>query len=105
LDDNLPDGDTVADDDAAGDGVEEMAAAEATAQRVGNDSFTGTAASRQRSQRRLQRQRRRLLQAGSLASILQADSVWAEGFSGQGVRMGVFDTGIKGDHPDVKNIV
>ncbi len=34
----------------------------------------------------------------------QLYTLWAW-FSGQGVRMGVFDTGIKGDHPDVKNIV
>lgn len=39
------------------------------------------------------------------SSLLQADKVWAEGFRGQGVKMGVFDTGIKGDHPDVKHIV
>jgi membrane-bound transcription factor site-1 protease len=62
-------------------------------QRVANDSFTPT--------------RRRLLQAPgqTLASILQADAVWAQGFRGQGVKMGVFDTGIRGDHPDVKHIV
>jgi membrane-bound transcription factor site-1 protease len=51
------------------------------------------------------RRRRRLLQQGTLASILQADTLWAQGFAGQGVKMGVFDTGIKGDHPDVKHIV
>ena len=63
-------------------------------QRVANDSFTPAS-------------RRRLLQAPgqSLASILQADAVWAQGFRGQGVKMGVFDTGIRGDHPDVKHIV
>lgn len=51
------------------------------------------------------RRRRRLQQAQTLASILQADAVWAQGFKGAGVKMGVFDTGIKGDHPDVKHIV
>jgi membrane-bound transcription factor site-1 protease len=62
-------------------------------QRVANDSFTPA--------------RRRLLQAPgqTLATILQADLVWAQGFRGQGVKMGVFDTGIRGDHPDVKHIV
>jgi membrane-bound transcription factor site-1 protease len=69
-------------------------------QRVANDTLAsgGSAAARRR---------RVLLQAGghTLASILGADSLWAQGFRGQGVRMGVFDTGIRGDHPDVKNIV
>lgn len=52
------------------------------------------------------RRRRQLLQGGrTLATILQADTVWAQGFKGQGVKMGVFDTGIKGNHPDVKHIV
>lgn len=44
------------------------------------------------------------LLAGSIV-LPQADKVWAQGFKGQGVKMGVFDTGIKGDHPDVKHIV
>ena len=65
--------------------------------RVANDTFVGD--SRQR--------RRSLLQMGghTLASILMADKLWEEGFKGQGVKMGVFDTGIRGDHPDVKHIV
>lgn len=40
----------------------------------------------------------------SVTSLLSADQLWQEGFSGQGVRMGVFDTGIREDHPHVKHI-
>lgn len=66
--------------------------------RVANDTFTAAASAARR---------RRLQQAPgqTLASILQADQIWAQGFRGQGVKMGVFDTGIRGDHPDVKHIV
>lgn len=72
--------------------------APAGAQRVANDTVaSGSGAG--------QRRRRALLQSGTLASILAADKVWEQGFKGQGVKMGVFDTGIKGDHPDVKHIV
>lgn len=48
--------------------------------------------------------RRRLSQTKDLATTLGADALWAKGYRGQGVRMGVFDTGIKEDHPDVKHI-
>lgn len=40
----------------------------------------------------------------SVTSLLNADQLWQEGFAGQGVRMGVFDTGIREDHPHVKRI-
>jgi membrane-bound transcription factor site-1 protease len=30
--------------------------------------------------------------------------VWEKGFSGTGIKMGVFDTGIKENHPDVEHI-
>lgn len=40
----------------------------------------------------------------SVTSLLSADQLWQEGFAGQGVRMGVFDTGIREDHPHVKHI-
>lgn len=35
---------------------------------------------------------------------LGANRLWEQGFKGQGIKMGVFDTGIRGDHPHVKNI-
>lgn len=85
---------------------EEEELADALSARIGNDTFTPESSQQRRLRRRLQgRRRRQLLQQGTLASILQADSLWAQGFRGQGVKMGVFDTGIKGDHPDVKHIV
>lgn len=40
----------------------------------------------------------------SVTSLLNAEQLWQEGFVGKGVRMGVFDTGIREDHPHVKNI-
>ena len=56
------------------------------------------------SQEYMQHQRRLHLQRSSITSIFGADQLWAEGFRGRGVRMGVFDTGIRSDHPHVKNI-
>ena len=47
---------------------------------------------------------RRLLAANSVTSVSGAPELWAAGFKGQGVKMGVFDTGIRLDHPHVKNI-
>lgn len=35
---------------------------------------------------------------------MQAEKLWEKGYHGQTVRMGVFDTGIRQDHPHVKNI-
>ncbi len=52
----------------------------------------------------LHHQRRLQLQRSTITSMFGADQLWAEGFKGQGVRMGVFDTGIRSDHPHVKNI-
>lgn len=36
--------------------------------------------------------------------MFSADQLWEQGFRGAGVKMGVFDTGIRSDHPHVKNI-
>jgi len=75
------------------------------------DGFTekaieGTSTTALQNETRSQRQRRRrLLQSShNLASVLKVRKIWAEGHQGEGVRMGVFDTGIQEDHPDVKNI-
>uniref|UniRef100_A0A061RBV8 Membrane-bound transcription factor site-1 protease n=1 Tax=Tetraselmis sp. GSL018 TaxID=582737 RepID=A0A061RBV8_9CHLO len=43
-------------------------------------------------------------QQNSVTSLFQADKLWSHGFKGQKVKMGVFDTGIRKDHPHVKNI-
>ena len=69
------------------------------AQRLGNDTLASVAA----------RRRRLAAAAGgpggqTLPVLLGADKLWEQGYRGQTVRMGVFDTGIRGDHPHVKNI-
>lgn len=47
----------------------------------------------------------RSLQGGSeMVDRLQPHFLWEKGFSGQGITMGVFDTGIKENHPDVEYI-
>eukprot|EP00210_Caulerpa_lentillifera_P002967 g2833.t1 len=40
----------------------------------------------------------------SLTKSIGAPEIWKYGFSGSKVRVGVFDTGIRADHPHVKNI-
>ena len=52
----------------------------------------------------IDRNRRKLQQTHSLPEAVRAVDVWNHGYSGKGVKVGVFDTGIKKDHPDVKNI-
>lgn len=47
---------------------------------------------------------RHLLQRQGVPLMFSADKLWEQGFRGQGVKMGVFDTGIRADHPHVKNI-
>lgn len=49
-------------------------------------------------------QRRQLLSKNSVTAAFSAQSLWAAGYLGKGVKMGVFDTGIRQDHPHVKNI-
>lgn len=39
-----------------------------------------------------------------ITSLFQADKLWAKGFSGAKVRMAVFDTGVRADHPHFRNI-
>lgn len=39
-----------------------------------------------------------------VAAALHAPDLWARGITGAGVRVGIFDTGVKGDHPHIKNI-
>ena len=47
---------------------------------------------------------RHLLTKNSVTAAFSAQSLWAAGYLGKGVKMGVFDTGIRDDHPHVKNI-
>lgn len=37
-----------------------------------------------------------------ITSALNADSIWSMGFTGQGIRVAVFDTGLSEDHPHFK---
>lgn len=49
-------------------------------------------------------QRRLLLSQNSVTARFEAQKLWEQGFAGAKVKMGVFDTGIRADHPHVKNI-
>mmetsp|Transcript_40415 Transcript_40415/g.102302 ORF Transcript_40415/g.102302 Transcript_40415/m.102302 type:complete len:1225 (-) Transcript_40415:14-3688(-) len=40
----------------------------------------------------------------SVTKLFEADKLWAAGYKGAGIRMGVFDTGVRSDHPAVKNV-
>ena len=40
----------------------------------------------------------------TVTSLFHAELLWNQGFHGELVKMGVFDTGIRPDHPHVKNI-
>lgn len=48
--------------------------------------------------------RRLLSDRSSVVDLFKAELLWKEGFRGELVKMGVFDTGIRLDHPHVKNI-
>lgn len=49
-------------------------------------------------------QRRLLLSQNSVTARFEAHKLWDEGYAGSKVKVGVFDTGIRADHPHVKNI-
>jgi membrane-bound transcription factor site-1 protease len=42
--------------------------------------------------------------APGVAAALDAPALWERGITGAGVRVGIFDTGVRGDHPHIKNI-
>lgn len=48
--------------------------------------------------------RRLLLQRSQITSMFGAEKLWAKGFTGAKVRMAVFDTGVRADHPHFRNI-
>ena len=48
--------------------------------------------------------RRALHGRGTVTSLMGAEALWKQGFSGKGVRVGVFDTGIQENHPHIRNI-
>ncbi|KXZ49150.1 hypothetical protein GPECTOR_23g78 [Gonium pectorale] len=41
---------------------------------------------------------------GTVPAMLEADKLWKQGFTGKGVRVGIFDTGISPSHPHIRNI-
>ncbi|GMH39212.1 hypothetical protein BSKO_07110 [Bryopsis sp. KO-2023] len=45
-----------------------------------------------------------LMEKPSFASVLKAEKVWDQGYSGKKVKVGIFDTGVRKDHPHIKNI-
>lgn len=49
-------------------------------------------------------QRRLLLSQNSVTARFEAEKLWQQGYNGAKVKVGVFDTGIRADHPHVKNI-
>lgn len=48
--------------------------------------------------------RRLLLQRPQVTSLLGAERLWKRGFTGKKVKMAIFDTGIRSDHPHFRNI-
>lgn len=48
--------------------------------------------------------RQLLLSQSSVTARFEAEKLWQQGYNGAKVKVGVFDTGIRADHPHVKNI-
>ncbi|CAD7696955.1 unnamed protein product [Ostreobium quekettii] len=40
----------------------------------------------------------------SLTGLFEANKIYSLGYTGQNVKVGVFDTGVRGDHPHIRNI-
>ncbi|XP_024964331.1 subtilisin-like protease SBT6.1 isoform X1 [Cynara cardunculus var. scolymus] len=49
-------------------------------------------------------QRHLLSQKSQVTSLFGADALWSKGYTGAKVRMAIFDTGIRSDHPHFRNI-
>lgn len=47
---------------------------------------------------------RMLLQRSQVTSMFGAETLWSQGFTGAKVKMAIFDTGIRSDHPHFRNI-
>ena len=41
---------------------------------------------------------------GQINSLYKPEDVWKDGHTGKGIRVGIFDTGVRDDHPDLRNI-
>lgn len=44
------------------------------------------------------------LQRSQVTSLFGADALWSKGYTGAKVKMAIFDTGIRSDHPHFRNI-
>ncbi|XP_031385524.1 subtilisin-like protease SBT6.1 isoform X1 [Punica granatum] len=45
-----------------------------------------------------------LMQRSQVTSLFGADALWRKGYTGKKVKMAIFDTGIRADHPHFRNI-
>lgn len=45
-----------------------------------------------------------LKQRSQITSMFESEKLWAKGFTGAKVKMAVFDTGVRADHPHFRNI-
>jgi len=43
-------------------------------------------------------------QRSQVTSMFGAEDLWAKGYTGAKVKMAIFDTGIRADHPHFRNI-
>ncbi|KAL6897975.1 hypothetical protein ACP4OV_006571 [Aristida adscensionis] len=50
------------------------------------------------------RGRKLLIQRSQVTSLFGAERLWSRGFTGRKVKMAIFDTGIRADHPHFRNI-
>ena len=44
------------------------------------------------------------MQRSQVTSLFGADVLWAKGYTGSKVKMAIFDTGIRANHPHFRNI-
>ncbi|XP_050218148.1 subtilisin-like protease SBT6.1 isoform X2 [Mercurialis annua] len=51
-----------------------------------------------------ERERRLLMQKTQVTSLFGAEVLWSKGYKGAKVKMAIFDTGIRADHPHFRNI-
>lgn len=45
-----------------------------------------------------------ILQKSQITSLFGADALWGKGYTGAKVKMAIFDTGIRANHPHFRNI-
>lgn len=45
-----------------------------------------------------------MLQKSQVTSLFGTEMIWSKGYTGAKVKMAIFDTGIRADHPHFRNI-